>query len=196
MSELQDTNEKQSRVLMEERNRNEELARAVQGYKAQLDQLKSPRPQLDQLSKPTMVLEEQNRKLTKEVESLQQELVAIRSQSVTISEPRSDAMESKKLSMEVDFLQNEVKRQRDRCTELEVKLRSVSPASQACTVCDLFRSQLAAKESALAERDSRLALMTTRLQKLDIVVQNTAMVVSESKQVALQKSDLEVSVRP
>ena len=98
--------------------------------------------------------------------------------------------------MEVDFLQNEVKRQRDRCTELEAKLRSVSPASPACTVCDLFRSQLAAKESALAEKDSRLALMTTRLQKLERVAQNTAMVVSESKQMALQKSDLEVSITP
>ena len=161
------------------------LTKVVSGYKAQLDQLKS------QLSKPTMILEEQNRKLTNEVESLQKELAAIRSQSVTISEPHSHAIECKRLSTEVGFLQNEVKRQRDRCTELEVKLRSVSPASQACTVCDLFKSQLAAKESAIAERDSRLALMTTRLQKLERVAQNTAGVLSESKQM---KSDLEVGM--
>ena len=52
---------------------------------------------------------------------------------------------------------------------------------------------LAAKDGALAERDARLSLMTTKLQKFEIVAQNTAEAMSESKKMAVSKSDLEVS---
>ena len=187
LRELKDANEKQSRALTEERVRNSELTRTVDYYKSQLGE---PRP-----SKPPSndrLLEEQNRKLTKEVESLRQELATVRSQSWVPSQSISEATEFKKLTTEVEFLQNEVKHQRDRATELEVKLRSVSSASQGCTLCEVFRSQLAAKENAIVEKDSKLALLTTKLQKFDLVAANTAAVVSESKQMAAQKNDLEV----
>ena len=184
LRELKDANEKQSRALTEERVRNSELTRTVES------QLGEPRP-----SKPPpndRLLEEQNRKLTKEVESLREELATVRSQSLVPSQSKSEATECKKLTMEAVSLQNELKRQRDRATELEVKLRSVSLASQACTLCEVFRSQLEAKDNAIIEKDSKLALLTTRLQKLEVVAANTAGIVSESKQMAAQKNGLEV----
>ena len=139
------------------------------------------------------------------MESLRKELAALRSQSTTSS---SEAVECKRLTTEVQFLSNELNKQRARCTDLEVKLRSSSSSSgQTCRFCEVLRSQLAdkegvvaaaehslaAKDSALVERDARLSLLTTKLQKFEIVVQNTARVVSESKKMAVSKFDLEVS---
>ena len=187
LRELKDANEKLSRALTEERVRNSELTKAVDYYRAQIGEPRPSKPPSDD-----QLLEEQNRKLTKEVESLRKELVTVRSQSWVPSQSSSEATECMRLTMEVEFLQNEVKRQRDRATDHEVKLRSVSSASQACTLCEVFRSQLIAKENAILEKDSKLALLTTRLQKFDLVAANTAAVVSESQQMAAQKNDLEV----
>ena len=71
---MQDANEKQSRALTEERVRNCELTKAVDYYRAQLGEPRPLKPPSDD-----RLLEEQNRKLTKEVESLREELATIKS---------------------------------------------------------------------------------------------------------------------
>ena len=56
------------------------------------------------------VNEEENKKLIREAESLRQELATLRSQSATSSQ----------MSPTLQFLANELKQQRARCTDVEV----------------------------------------------------------------------------
>ena len=203
IKELKEINWKQSMELAREQKRNEELTKAA-SLQSQLTSQSEEAKYVGASSEVT-ALQEENKGLTSEVESLRKELAALRSQSITSS---SEAIECKRLTTEVQFLSNELNKQRARCTDLEVKLRSSSSSSgQTCRFCEVLRSQLAdkeglvaaaersvaVKESALAERDARLSLLTTKLQKFEIVAQNTATVVSESKKMAVSKSDLEVS---
>ena len=120
-------------------------------------------------SSEATALQEENKGLTSEVESLQKELAALRSLSMT---SRSEEIECKRLTTEVQFLSNELNKQRARCTDLEVGLRRSSSSSsvQTCRFCEVLRSQLADKKGVVAAAECSLAAKESALAERDAAV--------------------------